>query len=61
MSTGGSTVKAIEVIRAHGCTIVGVLTIVDREMGGKEAMAAEGFDLVSLFTGDELKEAAGAS
>lgn len=58
MSTGGSTVKAIEVIRDYGCSIVGVLTIVDREMGGKEAMASEGLELISLFTGQELKEAA---
>jgi len=28
MTTGGSTVKALEVVRAHGCEIVGVLTVV---------------------------------
>jgi orotate phosphoribosyltransferase len=60
MSTGGSTLKAIKVIRDYGCTIVGVLTIVDREMGGAAAMADEGLELVSLFTGEELKEAARA-
>lgn len=58
MSTGGSTVAAIHVVRDHGCTIIGVLTIVDREMGGQHAMAAEGLELISLFTGQELKQAA---
>jgi len=58
MSTGGSTLKAIDLILDHGCTIVGALTIVDRESGGKEAMASKGLDLISLFTGEELKKAA---
>jgi orotate phosphoribosyltransferase len=58
MSTGGSTLKAIEIVRAYGPAIVGILTIVDREMGGTEAMAAEGYELISLFTGEQLKDAA---
>jgi len=55
MTTGGSTVKALAVVRAHGCEVVGVLTIVDRQGGGREAMAEEGLELVALFTGEELK------
>ena len=36
MTTGGSTVEALEQVRAAGLEIVGVLAVVDRLRGGGE-------------------------
>ncbi len=40
VTTGGSTVAAIERIREQGLEIVGALAVVDRLAGGAEAIAA---------------------
>lgn len=58
MTTGGSALKAIEALREFGAEVVGVLTLVDREEGGRERLEAAGFPLISVFTGKELLEAA---
>lgn len=49
-TTGGSTLKAAEKIRAAGYEIAGVITLVDRLEGGREAIEADGLKLVSLYT-----------
>lgn len=58
MTSGGSALQAVEVLRGHGCTVAGVLTLVDREEGGRERMDAAGLPLVAIYTGSELLEAA---
>ena len=40
VTTGGSTIKAVERIRDEGFQVVGVLAILDRLAGGGEAIAA---------------------
>ncbi len=60
ITTGGSTLRAIEIVRGHGCRVAGVLTVVDREEGAAAALQEVGVPLVALFTGSELKEAAQA-
>src|SRR5687768_4560540 len=42
ITTGGSALKAISAIREAGGTILGLLALVDREEGGREAIEAEG-------------------
>ncbi len=49
VTTGGSSLKAVSQLRAAGYRVHRVVTIVDREEGGLEAMQAEQLDLVSLF------------
>ncbi len=61
MTSGGSALKAVESIEAHGATVVGVLTVVDREEGGRAKIEGAGYPLISLFTGSELLEAARAT
>jgi orotate phosphoribosyltransferase len=39
VTTGGSTIQAIEAIRAEGHEIVGIVTVLDRLAGGAEAIA----------------------
>ncbi len=38
ITTGGSALHAVDAVRAAGGTIVGVLAVVDREEGGREAI-----------------------
>lgn len=40
ITTGGSALRAIDAVQKAGATVVGVLTVVDREEGGREALAA---------------------
>jgi orotate phosphoribosyltransferase len=54
MTTGGSALNAAQAVRDAGGTVVGALTIVDREEGAREALAAEGIPLVALTTASEL-------
>ena len=50
VTTGGSSLKAIERLREFGATVCGVVAIVDRLQGGEAAFAAAGVPLKSLFT-----------
>jgi orotate phosphoribosyltransferase len=50
ITTGASTIKAIERARAEGLRPIGALTLVDRQEGGREAIEALGVELVCLFS-----------
>ena len=58
MTSGGSALEAIAAVEAHGCTVGGVLTLVDREEGGRGRVEGAGYPLLAIFTGQELLEAA---
>lgn len=58
VTTGGSTLRAIEAMRDAGYTVVGAACVVDRMEGGRELLEANGVPFVALFTLPEL--AAGA-
>lgn len=50
VTTGGSSLKAIEKVEAFGIQVTKVIAIVDRLAGGKEAFAEKGYELTSLLT-----------
>jgi orotate phosphoribosyltransferase len=54
VTTGGSLLKAIKVAKEHGLQVVQVLALVDREEGGKERLAQEGYTLEVVFTRSEF-------
>ena len=58
VTTGGSSLKAVEKLRAEGYLVNRVLAIVDREEGGKNAMSKADLDLNSLFFLKEIVERA---
>ena len=58
MTTGRSTLEAVEAVRTHGTEIVGVLTLVNRSDGAERFYQAQGLPLISIFTGEELLAAA---
>jgi orotate phosphoribosyltransferase len=59
ITTGGSALKAAEAIRVAGGVIVGVLAVVDREEGGREALEAAGLAVESLAGAREIVAAMG--
>ena len=58
VTTGGSSIKAVNQLKEAGYTVKRVVTIVDREEGGQEAMDAAGLELVSLFRLSEVADRA---
>lgn len=50
VTTGGSTLKALERTRASGLRPVAILSLIDRDEGGREALGATGLPYASLFT-----------
>jgi orotate phosphoribosyltransferase len=55
VTTGGSTLAAIEALRAEGRTICGVISVLDRLAGGAEAIAAAAHaPYVALTTIDDV-------
>ena len=56
VTTGGSSLKAVEKLRNQGYLVNQVLAIVDREEGGVDAMTKANLDLNSLFFLKEIVE-----
>jgi orotate phosphoribosyltransferase len=55
VTTGGSTIAAIERVREEGFTVVGVVSVLDRLAGGAEAIErAAGAPYVALATIDDI-------
>ena len=54
-TTGGSSLKAIEAVRAEGAEVLKVLTMVDRQEGAAEAFAKAGIPFAALATAAELR------
>ena len=50
ITTGGSTLKAVDKITAAGARVVGVVAIVDRLEGGAEAIREAGLPVVAICT-----------
>ncbi len=50
VTTGGSSLTAIERVEAFGLKVVGVIAIIDRMEGGRQAFESRGYRLQSLFT-----------
>jgi orotate phosphoribosyltransferase len=56
VTTGGSTIKAIERAQEEGLKVSRVLAIVDRDEGGGENLKNFGYELESLFTRHDFLE-----
>ena len=50
VTTGGSSLKAVESLKAAGAEVVGIVALVDRQEGGAETIAAAGLPLVTIAT-----------
>lgn len=54
ITTGGSALRAVDAIRAAGGVVAGVLALVDREEGGREALEAAGHAIITLARASEI-------
>jgi orotate phosphoribosyltransferase len=52
-TTGGSTQEAIDAAEREGCEVIAVISLVDREEGGSDALRAK-YNYRSIFTAREL-------
>jgi orotate phosphoribosyltransferase len=57
ITTGGSTIRAIEAARDEGLEVVTAVVLVDREEGGREEIVKYIPSVAALFTKTELMEA----
>lgn len=55
-TTGGSLVRAVQVLRERGAEVDSVLVMVDREQGAGEALSRLGVRLLSIITASRLIE-----
>jgi len=54
ITTGGSTLKAIDAIEAEGGKVSFALVLVDREEGGRQAIEERGIPVVTLYSRSTL-------
>lgn len=56
ITTGGSSIRAVNTLKSVGYEVAGVVSLVDRNEGGKEALVKEfpGVMVYSVFKADEL-------
>ena len=54
ITTGGSALCAIEAVRSAKASVVGVLALVDREEGGRQAIEKAGVSVISLVTANQI-------
>ena len=57
ITTGGSSLDAVAVLRAAGARVVAAFALVDRGEGAREAFAGHGLKYSYLFTADEVRAA----
>lgn len=61
ITTGQSALKAVDVLRTAGARIQGVLAVVDREEGGREALEGAGLRVVALTRASQILPLVAAS
>jgi len=54
ITTGGSALRAVQAVRDAGGEVAGVLALVDREEGGRQALEGVGLPVVALARASEI-------
>jgi orotate phosphoribosyltransferase len=54
ITTGGSALKAIDAIANAGASVLGVVSLVDREEGGRERIESAGYTVRSLVRASDI-------
>lgn len=54
ITTGASAIRAVQAVKAAGGKVIGVLALVDRELGGREALETEGLEVIALTTASDI-------
>jgi len=53
-TTGGSTLRVVNALRAKGANVLRAVVVVDREEGAAQLLSEHGIDLVSIFKVKDL-------
>jgi orotate phosphoribosyltransferase len=56
VTTGGSSLRAIEAAEAEGLNVKGVIVLLDRLEGGREAIESKGYLFKSIFTLNDIRQ-----
>lgn len=54
VTTGGSTLKSCDRAKEHGLDILGIISVVDREEGGREAIQEAGYKFIPIVTKTDI-------
>lgn len=54
ITTGGSALKAVEAVEELQCKVIKVISLIDRNQGGKERFESRGYDYQPIITIDEI-------
>lgn len=54
ITTGSSALQAADAVRNAGGLVAGVLALVDREEGGRDALEARGFHVIALIRASDI-------
>lgn len=54
ITTGASALRAAAAVQANGGTVAGILSVVDRNEGGREALQQHGFTVISLTSAADI-------
>jgi orotate phosphoribosyltransferase len=57
LTSGRATERTINIVKDVGCQVVKVIALVDRKEGGREHLESLGYDVLSLFTVEDLLKA----
>ena len=57
ITTGGSSLRAVDNVESEGYHVLGILALVDREEGGRSAIEARGLRFEALFGKAEIRTA----
>ncbi len=55
VTTGGSSLKAIDIAEREGLNVKGLIVLLDRMEGGREVIEGKGYTFRSLFTLQDIK------
>lgn len=58
ITSGGSAMQAVEAVEKEGGRIACILSLIDRQEGGRQAIEARGYQVESIFTRESLLGAA---
>ena len=54
LTSGGSALQAVAAVEAEGATVLGVLSVVDREAGGRDRLEQAGYAVLALTSVTKL-------
>ena len=57
VSSGGALIDSLAKLRADGLEPAGAICVIDRQTGGREALATHGLSLNALYTFDDIERA----